>query len=62
MKDLGSLKSFLGIKIERHKQRIDLSQSTYISNLLKRFEMKDSKPVNTPMETKSSNVIMSHSN
>jgi len=32
MKDLGSLKNFLGIKIDRHERRMNLSQSVYISN------------------------------
>jgi len=62
MKDLGSLKNFLGIKIDRNERRMNLSQSVYISNLLKRFGMEECKAVKTPMETNSVNVETSQTN
>jgi len=55
MKNLGSLRNFLEIKIDRHERRMNLSQSVYISNLLKRFGMEECKAI-TPMETNSVNV------
>lgn len=50
--DLGNLKYFLGIKIERFKEGIFLSQAVYIKNLLKRFRMDVCNSVRTPIEIK----------
>lgn len=53
MKDLGGLKSFLGINISRPSPGIlVMSQENYLKNLLKRFNMEDCNPSATPMETK----------
>jgi len=45
MKDFGEVAYILGIRIYRDRSRrlIGLSQSTYIDNVLKRFNMQDSK-------------------
>ncbi|KAH9779244.1 hypothetical protein KPL71_007654 [Citrus sinensis] len=49
MKDLGSVKRILGIDIVRDRAAgtLFLSQSRYISKVLERFQMMDSKPVLT---------------
>ena len=52
MTDLGELNFFLGIKIERKEDGMYLSQTAYLKNLLKRFNMENCKPSKTPMEVK----------
>ena len=51
MKDLGETTYILGIKIyrDRSKRLLDLSQSTYIDKMLKRFSMEQSKRGYIPM-------------
>ena len=48
MKDLGSLKYFLGIEVLRSKHGIFLSQRKYTLDLLKEVGMLACKPVDTP--------------
>jgi hypothetical protein len=48
MKDLGPLSYFLGIQVTRGPQDLFLSQTKYITNLLYRTKMQDSKPASTP--------------
>jgi hypothetical protein len=48
---LGELSFFLGLQIRQSNQGIFISQTKYIREILKRFEMEDSKPVITPMQT-----------
>ncbi|CAL9016681.1 unnamed protein product, partial [Prunus brigantina] len=50
MKDLGTLKYFLGIEVSRSHQGIFLSQRKYVMDLLTETRMMGCKPVNTPME------------
>ena len=52
MKDLGSVKTYLGLDIERSKDlhTIYVSQKTYIAKILERFGFSNSNPVSTPME------------
>ncbi|CAL8997528.1 unnamed protein product [Prunus brigantina] len=50
MKDLGTLKYFLGIEVSRSQQGIFLSQRKYVMDLLTETGMLGCKPVNTPME------------
>lgn len=52
MTDLGELKCFLGIKIDRNKETMFLSQSSYVCKLLRRFGTSDCKGVKTPLEVK----------
>ena len=51
MKDLGSLKYFLGIKVSRSGNRIFLSQRKYYTlDLLHESSMSACQPVDTPIE------------
>lgn len=52
MTDMGELKIFLGLKVDRDKSKgtLKISQSKYISNLLERFGMNDCNPIATPLE------------
>jgi hypothetical protein len=52
MKDLGDLNYFLGIRIDRTKNDMILSQSVYLKKLLARFQMESCKPVKPPLEVK----------
>lgn len=51
VKDLGTLKNCLGIKVTRDKSKgyLSLDQSEYVKTLLSRFGMENCKPVATPM-------------
>ena len=48
---LGELSFFLGLQIRQSNQVIFISQTKYIREMLKMFEMEDCKPVITPMRT-----------
>ena len=48
---LGELKFFLGLQISQLDNRIFISQSKYIKEMLKKFGMEDCKPISTPMIT-----------
>lgn len=52
MSDLGSVKNFLGMRIDRNvKDRVlRISQRSYLESLLRRFGMEECKPVATPIE------------
>lgn len=52
VKDLGFVRHFLGMLIEQHISEgvIKISQTAYLKNVLKRFNMNNCKPVKTPME------------
>ena len=52
MKDLGEVHYCLGIQVERDKdnKRMKLHQAQYLTNLLEKFGMQDSKPVATPVD------------
>ena len=51
MKDLGPAKQILGIEItrDRKNRRLWLSQERYVERILERFNMKEAKPVTTPL-------------
>lgn len=51
MKDIGMAKHCIGIRISQEKNNIDLDQSVYIQNVLRRFGMENCKPVGTPCDT-----------
>src|SRR5579862_2258849 len=51
MSMLGELSFFLGLQVQQLKHSIFISQLKYIKEMLKRFNMEDSKPVSTPMST-----------
>ena len=43
---------FLGLTLDVQKDRIEITQETYIQSCLQKFEMSDAKPAKTPMESK----------
>jgi reverse transcriptase-like protein len=51
MSMMGELNFFLGLQIKQHKDGIFLHQAKYTRDLLKRFEMREAKPLSTPMAT-----------
>jgi hypothetical protein len=52
MKDLGLMHYFLGLDVWQSPERIFLNQEKYTVEILKRFNMLECKPMNTPMEAK----------
>ncbi|KAI5323652.1 hypothetical protein L3X38_032724 [Prunus dulcis] len=49
MTDLGTMRYFLGIQVQQSDEGIFISQGKYAENLLKKFNMLKSKPMDTPM-------------
>jgi transposase InsO family protein len=49
MSMMGELKFFLGFQIKQMKEGTFLCQTKYVKDMLKRFDMADSKPIQTPM-------------
>ena len=60
--DLGELHWLLGIEVKRDRETrtISLSQRSYIDAIIRRFSLKDSKPISTPMDP-NSKISTSHS-
>jgi hypothetical protein len=52
LKDLGPIKDYLGIQIDRTQNSFKLHQKDYIIKILTKFKMLESKPVSTPMDPK----------
>lgn len=52
IKDLGTLRYFLGIHVSRFSDMIFLTQHQYIANLLHEANLANLKPARTPMEPK----------
>lgn len=50
MKDLGPLRYFLGIEVDRSSKGFFLSQSKYTHDLLKEYKMTNSKPLHLPLD------------
>jgi hypothetical protein len=48
---MGELKYFLGFQIKQLQDDTFISQTKYIQDILKKFGMKDGKPIKTPMGT-----------
>jgi hypothetical protein len=51
MSMMGELKYFLGFQIKQLQEGTFFSQTKYIQDILKKFRMKDGKPIKTPMGT-----------
>lgn len=51
MKDMGSAKGCIGIRIHQNGSEIMLDQEVYTLEVLKRFGMEDCKPIGTPCDT-----------
>jgi hypothetical protein len=51
MSMMGELKYFLGFQIKQLQDGTFISQTQYIQDILKKFGMKDGKPIKTPMGT-----------
>jgi ribosomal protein L4 len=48
---IGELRYFLGFQIKQLQDGTFISQTKYIQDILKKFGMKDAKPIKTPMGT-----------
>jgi hypothetical protein len=51
MSIMGELKYFLGFQIKQHQEGTFICQTKYIKYILKKFGMKNDKPIKTPMGT-----------
>jgi hypothetical protein len=51
MSMMGELKYFLGFQIKQLHEGTFISHTKYTQGILKKFGMKDAKPIKTPMET-----------
>jgi hypothetical protein len=51
MSMIGDLSFFLDLQVKQTKDGTFICQSKYMNDLLKRFDMDDSKPIKTPMAT-----------
>ena len=51
MKDLGLMHYFMGLEVWQHKVEIFLRQGKYNTEILKRFQMEDCRPMTTPRIT-----------
>jgi hypothetical protein len=52
MSMIGELSFFLGLQITQRSEGMFIFQEKYLREMLKRFQMEDSKPVGTPMVTR----------
>lgn len=53
LRDLGPVKFFLGVKVERNRKKrtLQLSQQQYINDMLKRYDFDNCHPVSTPLNS-----------
>ncbi|XP_021767672.1 uncharacterized protein LOC110731802 [Chenopodium quinoa] len=58
MKDMGELRYFLGIEVDRTKRGIFLSQKKYVKDILNEYNLSDCKPLRLPMDC---HVKLTHS-
>nr|GEZ67191.1 hypothetical protein [Tanacetum cinerariifolium] len=52
MSMMGELDFFLGLQIKQLEDEIFFNQSKYVKEMLKKFDLEDSKPIKTPMSSK----------
>ena len=57
MSMMGELTFFLGLQIKQSSNGISIYHEKYIKELLKKFNMFDSKPIDTPMGTNSKMIV-----
>ena len=50
MKELGELKHFMGLEVDRTKEALFLCQQKYARDLLIKFGMLNCKPISTPLD------------
>jgi hypothetical protein len=50
MSMMGELKHFLGFQIKQLQEGTFICQTKYIEDILKKFGMKNAKPIETPMQ------------
>ena len=62
VKDLGSLKYFLGIEFHMSDTSVQMSQSGYCKTILERFGMMDCKPMKIPCERNIHDELREHIN
>ena len=51
MKDWDEISSFFGIQYDRRNDITEMSQSIYLKNILKKFDIKNCKPGATPCKS-----------
>nr|ABF97186.1 retrotransposon protein, putative, unclassified [Oryza sativa Japonica Group] len=51
MSIMGELTFFLGLQVKQAQEGTFISQTKYVKDILKKFEMEDAKPIKTPMPT-----------
>ena len=59
MKDLGQMHYFLGLEVSQQNGEIFLGQERYTTEIVKRFQMEDCRPMTTPMITNWRKIDMS---
>jgi len=50
MSDIGLMSYYLGIEVKQKEDGIFISEQRYVNEMLKKFKMGGSKPINTPVE------------
>jgi hypothetical protein len=59
MRDLGKLSWILGMKVERSKDKIEISQEAYTNSIIEKFGMKEAKIAPTPLPSKIEQLVIS---
>lgn len=62
MKDLGRMHYFLGLEVWQQNKEIFLGQGRYTTEILKRFQMEDYRPMATPIITNWKKIDTSEDN